>query len=368
MSAEMDLSTELRRTKVQLAELTEQVEQNTRILKQSQQRELRLLHAEDIAALFVEMTEGLLASYQLQAASVVIADPDFDIRHLLLAAGHRPADFARVRFVESLTGVAPQYIGMPKPWLGTYTACDHQLILPAQSMLASVAMIPLNHRRRLIGSLNFGSNDAKRFTRDHATDFFDHLGVIASFALENVINRARLLRSGFTDVLTGWNNRRFLQARMLEELARARRDARPLTGLMIDVDHFKQINDSRGHAAGDDVLRELTQRIETEIRATDVAARYGGEEFVVLLPGTDRARGTAIAERIREAVAATAFEMDNGEPCTVTVSIGLATTSPGQATSDLKTMGDSLLAHADVALYEAKTAGRNKVCMASNSM
>src|SRR5690606_12847583 len=113
----------------------------------------------------------------------------------------------------------------------------------------------------------------------------------------NVVNRARLLRSGFTDVLTGWHNRRYLQVRLAEELARARRDESTLVCLMLDLDHFKQINDTWGHGAGDEVLREVAQRVESQVRDSDVAARYGGEEFVILLPHTDVAAGRLLAER-----------------------------------------------------------------------
>src|SRR5690606_24722266 len=113
----------------------------------------------------------------------------------------------------------------------------------------------------------------------------------AAFCLESSANRARLVRSGLTDVLTGWHNRRYLQTRLMEELARCRRDGTPLTCLMIDVDHFKPINDRYGHLAGDEALRQLAQCIDGEIRDSDVSARYGGEEFVILLPRTDAVAG-----------------------------------------------------------------------------
>jgi diguanylate cyclase (GGDEF)-like protein len=224
-----------------------------------------------------------------------------------------------------------------------------------------MAMIPLIHKRALLGSINFGSADESRFTRDHATDFFSHLGSIASFALENAVNRARLLRSGFTDVLTGWSNRRYLQVRLVEELARTRRDGETLVCLMLDIDRFKNVNDTYGHAAGDAALRELAQRIETQVRVSDIAARFGGEEFVVLLPGTEIESGTLLAERIRKAVSATPIDIGGGNNITITVSIGVASVAPGQDVDDLKTSGESLLARADVALYSAKSAGRDQV-------
>jgi diguanylate cyclase (GGDEF)-like protein len=356
-----DLSSEITSMRRKLAKLTEEVARNTRILRASQQRELDLLQAEDLTALFRRMLVGLPTSYQLKKVTVVLCDPDHDIRHLLLAAGTEPASLPGLHLVESLAGLAPQYAALRKPWLGPYRNSDHELLFEGEGGLASIAMLPLTHKQMLLGSINFGSADANRFTPKHATDFFSHLGVIASFALENAVNRARLLRSGFTDVLTGWHNRRYLQVRLTEELARARRDRETLVCLMLDLDHFKQINDTYGHAAGDDVLRALSHRIESQVRASDVAARYGGEEFVLLLPHTDVESGARLAERIRLAVGRSPIIFGDEPGVTVTTSIGIASVTPGSDDTDLKALGDSLLARADVALYRAKSAGRDRV-------
>jgi diguanylate cyclase (GGDEF)-like protein len=136
---------------------------------------------------------------------------------------------------------------------------------------------------------------------------------------------------------------------------------------MIDVDHFKSVNDRFGHLAGDELLRQLAHCISGEVRGSDVSARYGGEEFVVLLPGTGIAAGFILAERIRAAVAAEPFELPAGSPLPVTVSIGVAEHSPALDERDLNVAGERLLALADVALYEAKSGGRNAVARAANS-
>ncbi len=347
----------------QFEALTAQVSRNEDKMRRSQQRELRLLQADDLESLLREMLLGLRASYGLEYVSVVLCDPDHDIRHLLLANGTPASNFENLVMVESLTGMAPQYAALRHPWLGAYAACDHQMLCPGARGLASIAIIPLTHRQQLLGSINLGSADAGRFTRAHAADFLAHLGVIASFCVENVVNRARLLRSGFTDVLTGWHNRRYLQVRLKEELARARRDQSHLVCLMLDIDHFKRVNDTWGHAAGDAVLQELANRIDVQVRASDVAARYGGEEFIVLLPDTDSKRAVKIAERIRKSVASSPYALPGGESITVTASIGAAGITPGKDAKDLKTMAESLIARADVALYRAKSAGRDQVAV-----
>lgn len=358
-----DLTARLEAAERQLEDLTAEVALNDEKLRQTQQRELRLLHAEDLETLLHELLDGLRASFGLEQVTVVLCDPDHDVRHLLLAAGTPAESFDGLLMVESLTGLAPQYVALRHPWLGAFAACDHQLIFPQPSGLASVAMIPLTHRRNLIGSINLGSADGARFTREHAADFLAYLGATASYCIDNTVNRARLLRSGFTDVLTGWHNRRYLQVRLHEELARARRDLTHVVCLMLDVDHFKRINDTWGHAAGDAVLQELANRIDAQVRASDVAARYGGEEFVVLMPDTDIASGVLLAERIRKAVAAEKYDIPLGDIESITVSIGVADATPDTDAVDLKTVGDSLIARADVALYQAKADGRNRVAV-----
>jgi two-component system cell cycle response regulator len=363
MKQQEDLAAELERTQRLLSAVTDEAERNTNILQRSQRRELTLLNANDLGALFAQMLDGLKESYGLDAVTVVLCDPDHDVRHLLVAGGSSVEEFPGLIFKDSLTGLAPQYVALRKPWLGPYSASDHQMVLPQIGGIASIAMIPLRHRGKLLGSVNFGSKDVGRFTTEHASDFFDHLGVIASFALENVVNRARLLRSGFTDVLTGWNNRRYLQVRLNEELARARRDTTTLTCLMLDIDHFKRVNDSYGHGAGDEVLKEIASRIESQVRASDVAARYGGEEFMILLPNTDTESGELLAERVRREIESEPFELAHQGPLTITASIGIACTSPQRDDSDLKTTGESLVARADIALYEAKSAGRNRIAV-----
>lgn len=361
MTSVEELTEELEAARRKLEAMSAAITSNEQKMYRTHRRELRLLQAETLDALIYALTEGLRVSYSLEYVSLVLCDPDHDVRHLLLANGTPVEDFENLLIVESMTGLAPQFITLQRPWLGAFAHCDHQLVCPGAVESGSIAMIPLTYRQKLLGSINLCSADPQRFTPAHATDFLAHLGVIASFCIENAVNRARLLRSGFTDVLTGWHNRRYLTVRLSEELARARRDGTRLVCLMLDIDHFKRVNDNWGHAAGDAVLREIAQRVESQVRASDVAARYGGEEFVVLLPGTDVASAMLLAERIRMAVSRTPTELPNGEVVTITASIGISDVQPAPESNDLKTVGDSLVARADVALYAAKSTGRDRI-------
>jgi diguanylate cyclase (GGDEF)-like protein len=356
-----DPGTEVRELRARIATLVDEASANERLLKRSQERELELLKAENLPQLFDAICAGLRNSYGLDDVTLLLLDPQHEIRHLLIAEQLRVEDFPKVIFTDSVADMAPQFVSFQKPWLGPYMGCDHQLLFPAADGLRSLSLIPLRRHDKLQGSLNFGSVDEKRFSRHLGTDFLAHLGVIASFAIENTINRARLVRSGLTDFLTGWHNRRYLNARLKEELARAQRQGSGLTCLVIDLDRFKQINDQHGHLAGDAALREAAQRVDAHIRGSDAAARFGGDEFVVLAPGISSAQAGALAERIREAVCGVPLEVAPGVRITLTVSIGVAGIIPARTDTDLKEMAERLLSEADAALYRAKQSGRNRV-------
>jgi two-component system, cell cycle response regulator len=166
----------------------------------------------------------------------------------------------------------------------------------------------------------------------------------------------RLEALATTDPLTRVLNRRALLDRLNTEVDRARRYESSLTLLLLDLDHFKQINDTAGHLAGDTVLRQIGELLEEAIRKVDIVARYGGEEFVVLLPETVSDGAVAFAERLRERIAAQSFDVGAGRAVNLTVSIGIATFP-----SPLVASTEDLFARADEALYRAKSAGRNQV-------
>jgi diguanylate cyclase (GGDEF)-like protein len=173
--------------------------------------------------------------------------------------------------------------------------------------------------------------------------------------LETVVEQLKQLAR--TDGLTGLRNHRAFQEALNFELERARRTQRPLSLLMLDVDHFKAYNDTHGHPGGDRVLRLVAQLLEKNLRTVDVVARYGGEEFVILLLETPGVDAQLVAEKLRLAVASVDFEgAERSQPGgRLTISLGLAS-FPLQATT-----GEALLALADAALYRAKHAGRNQV-------
>ena len=165
----------------------------------------------------------------------------------------------------------------------------------------------------------------------------------------------QLYSSAFRDPLTEVYNKGYLMQCLEREVAFAVRHETPLALLVLDLDHFKRINDEHGHAAGDAVLKALCRVIEGTTRLEDVFARYGGEEFVLLLRESGLRHACTTAERVRSAVAGHAFEHE-GQPIPVTVSVGVGVTGPRVTTSE------ELFKAADAALYRAKEQGRDRVC------
>lgn len=178
-------------------------------------------------------------------------------------------------------------------------------------------------------------------------------------ALQDKINskRRELEALSMTDDLTGLYNHRAMQQRLKDEFMRAQRYNDPLSLLMIDVDHFKKVNDRYGHLFGDYVLSELAQVLGTCVREIDLLARYGGEEFLVILPQTHFSGSLAVAERIWRTVAKHDFH-DNNITHPITVSVGISF-YPNKNVSTV----DQLVAFADQALYQAKREGRNRICL-----
>jgi diguanylate cyclase (GGDEF)-like protein len=174
---------------------------------------------------------------------------------------------------------------------------------------------------------------------------------------------AALMRLIDLDGLTGIANRRRLDLKINEEIGRARRNQSPLGILIADIDHFKHVNDTFGHLAGDECLRQIARLLEAQVRRpADLVARYGGEEFCAVLPETDEAGVLHVARRMQSSVAAGTISFE-GRPIPVTLSFGVVSALQADPADD-----PSPLALADNALYEAKRNGRNRICIAGPSM
>ncbi len=213
--------------------------------------------------------------------------------------------------------------------------------------------VPILIEGRVVGFLSLLSTKVGFFSADHASRLKTFANQ-AAIALQKVRLIERLNWLATTDALTGIANRRRFMEQAEMESERALRYQKPLSALMMDIDLFKTINDTYGHAAGDKVLMDVAQEIKKILRVVDLMGRYGGEEFVALLPETLLEDAHSVAERLREAICQQAFS-SGGEQITVTISIGVSALRGGDDALP------HLLNRADQALYMAKQAGRNRV-------
>jgi diguanylate cyclase (GGDEF)-like protein len=207
------------------------------------------------------------------------------------------------------------------------------------------------------GAQRFGAGDLSYRVQPIGQDELAELGKTFNAMADKLARSQAMLRELSTrDSLTGLINHREFHRQLTEEVERSRRYGRPFSLLMLDIDHFKTINDTYGHLAGDKALRALAALIRGEVRPTDLAARYGGEEFALVLPETAAPGALTLAERLRARVAGHAIALTADQTISLTVSIGLA------SFPEDKDAVQKLVSAADQALYVAKSGGRNRVC------
>ncbi|MFL6657894.1 MAG: DUF484 family protein [Massilia sp.] len=363
-----DLMEENESLRASMAYMMEQAERNHDIMCRHQAFDLEIVGSDNFPSLISTIFRSLPVISDLNIVTLSLIDEGEDIRTVMNRLGVDFADYPHLVFVEtaSALGFVPSrselFTGPPKPMLGPYIPATHQPMFPhPPAGLQSIALVPLLRNRRLIGSLNLGSVDPSRFTPAMGTDFVEHMASIIAICLENVISNEMLKYIGLTDSLTGVYNRRYIDRRLREEIARARRQTYRISVMYIDIDHFKLVNDTVGHQGGDEVLREVALRIKAELRLSDALGRFGGEEFVVLLIDAELDDANMVAERIRAGIAGAPFALSSGGQLPVTVSIGVAMLDNFDREHPIEGVAQELLAHADSALYKAKESGRNRV-------
>ncbi len=219
----------------------------------------------------------------------------------------------------------------------------------------NVMLVPLITRGHAIGFIFLDRHHAMRYTESDAV-LAQTFAYQAAVAIDNARLFAEVQTLALTDPLTGLPNRRYFNELASQEIKRAKRFDEPLSFIIFDVDHFKKVNDTHGHAVGDRVLMTIAAHCRKVLREIDHVGRYGGEEFVIALPRSDIETARVVAERLRHCVADTPVRVDEIE-FQITISVGVASLQSKQ--DDLKT----LLERADAAMYQAKQAGRNRVAV-----
>ena len=279
------------------------------------------------------------------------------LRHRLLAAFGDASHALRDLSFADNAGLVSNVVKLGAPLPGRELGAMERVVIfdngTAVRGLASLKIFPLRTGGETVGTLVCGSR-TKGALPEAAQKELSMLGLQAADALSRTRLFEQTERLATTDGLTGLVNRRTLNTQLAARLREAQRYNRPLSFILLDVDHFKKVNDTHGHPAGDAVLKSVARLARQGARDTDVVARYGGEELALILPETDARGALVIAERIRAACAAARHPTDQGA-LTVTLSAGVSTWPGSGETPEL------LLDSADRALYRAKQGGRNRV-------
>ncbi|MBA3500346.1 MAG: sensor domain-containing diguanylate cyclase [Myxococcota bacterium] len=304
----------------------------------------------DPGILLSRIAELICGLIDAKACSVMLLDAD---RKRLLA---KAAYGLRTERMHSLSfkvgeGVAGWVVERGEPALISDVTQDARFIpLPAnQTPIASMLCVPLLARGERVGVVTATAEHRSAFNANHLA-LVRFISMTIALDIENV----RLHRVAVTDPLTGAYNREFLMQRLPQEIEAAIDRDRSLSVAIVDVDHFKAVNDQHGHGVGDVVLAEVARRLRSAIRGGDLLVRYGGEEFLTVLPKADAGRAWEVGERMRQRVCERGFDVGDGLALLLRVSVGIAQWRMGETMADL-------IERADIALYDAKERGRNRV-------
>jgi diguanylate cyclase (GGDEF)-like protein/PAS domain S-box-containing protein len=334
--------------------------ENTWLYDREAQRahELQALHRATTALLSTIDLETLLAQI-LDAAQQAIPAADQGILYLLSTEDNRLEVRAAIG-CQDLQSLSPELqqqatraVQEKSPLILNAIATLRSDTHAELSTSGSAIIAPLTLDQSVLGALVLFGAHPKLFSESDLS-LLDNFAITATAALQNATLYAEVQRLATMDTVTEqFNRRKFFELGELE-IRRMRRFHNALAAIMLDLDNFKEINDTHGHGAGDQVLRAVAHRCRASIRMVDILGRYGGDEFAILLPGADLAEAHEIAERIRQTVAQTVIPTDRGAVA-ISISLGVA-----QAQQDMESLS-VLLGRADAALYSAKQAGRNQV-------
>lgn len=349
-----------------LQEMERLVRQNEVKRKKFDALERKLIGASSLGELLSTLAHDYRNDFLIDWVTVAIVDPEYEVIKLLeLESQDRHGLESHFVTLDSDAALSKTLDNKLVPYLGQIKPNAVELFGDCRKTIASIAVLPLVHQGQVLGSINLASANSERFTTGSGTDFLERLSAIAALCLQSALSAERLKAAGLTDILTGVKNRRYFEARSMEEVAYAVRNNCPLACLFFDIDKFKSMNDTYGHQVGDEVLRYVAKIIQVQLRASEVLARYGGEEFVVLLPGVSQLNAVATAERIRKIVAAQSIPVDEKRSIRLTISCGVSvlanvTDAPSSAGLNV-TLLSAMIARADQGVYQAKDSGRNKV-------
>jgi diguanylate cyclase (GGDEF)-like protein/PAS domain S-box-containing protein len=340
---------ELRKAK---AELEERVRERTNQLNALYSATTSLLTTIDLDALLAKILDAAQTAIPVaENVFLHLVAPDTGQLRVRANMGQHDPRILKVLMPRS-KDFAARAIREQKPLLLTEIS-EEETSEKAFAAIRSAIVAPLTWDAKITGALSLGSSQPAAFT-EADLKLLGSFATATSAAIQNAMLYAEVQRLAVTDPLTGRLNRRGLIDQGSREMERFNRFGRPLAAILLDIDNFKQINDTFGHSTGDQVIQEVASRCYNNLRRMDIIARFGGDEFAILLPETDLFSASEVAERIRLGISTVPFATDAGS-FDVTISVGVAKAIPG--VTNLET----LFAQADIALYQAKENGSNRV-------
>ncbi len=347
----------------QLADFIRLVELTEYNLEQLQRFELKLLDAFSMAALIDVLVVESRVQFELEGVQLVLLDPEEKIRSDLpdhLDHGGRIIYVEDANEFQVLYGTTPEVERVTE-----LTAPMADLFKVDRGMIAAVKM-PLTHGDIIVGSLHWGSLENDRFDDKKTLEMIGHLSAVIGICIENCLNRERLNKLSLVDPLTRIGNHRMFDIELAKEISRADRTREPLTLAFVDLDGFPLINEEYGHSAGEQSLREISEKIGDLLRTTDSLCRYDEHRFSVLLPGCDEERAQEVCERIRHQVTEINVSVIYGQTeVALSASLGLTTWFPKQYPAvNMEQLSRQLVNSVNAALKKSTAQGGNAVSLA----
>ena len=340
--------------------LHHKAEHNEKLLRAFFAAELELLSCTTLAELMDYLLHRFKQGFALSSVTLMLLDPE-DALQELLDGSEQYDHFNGLTLLHHPATLHELFIDV-KPYCGESNAFIKSYCFPQDEKVESCALLPLVRQNCLIGALCLGSADPQRYNHLLRYDYVAHLASVVAVCIENAISRETLQKLSSLDSLTRVLNRRAFNQQLLREIKRSSRTAESMACLLLDIDHFKPVNDTYGHLSGDKILREIAQLLKDNLRVSDCVARYGGEEFAILLPGCGETEAIRVSENLRCQIAQTRFTGHQGESIPITASLGVTLCEqPHTEAHDLKQLSESLIQSADQALYVGKRNGRNQV-------
>lgn len=347
------------RAELTQSRLTETLTINRYLYQQTQQLELMLLEAQGLQALFEILLVSMPRHFSFRTSELWLFDPDEALAKILVGAERYGNS------LQLLDDVFPiQELYELEPDIALIDATDSRMfeILKSERGVEYALLMPLMDAGRLIGSLHMGLQDDSLVLGEQEEHLLAHLSAILSCCLKSAVSRQQVFQLTLLDPLTEVSNSRGFGRDIAREISRARRAAKPITALLMEIDDFDDLYQHYGVRRGQFVIRKIAERLSSSLRATDVMARLGQSKFAVLIPGSGEMVTQEVAERMRGDIEDFSVDDGRGAVLQVTLSIGLVTWEPQQFPAvDMPQLARQMQTVGGKALKDAKARGGNCV-------